>query len=69
MNFATFAVLVLAGKESWADAAERNDTTLPPLPLHLRFSAKVITEPEWNKVERKKKKTRGINNTYLGCRM
>ena len=68
MNFSAFAVLVLAGKESWADSAERNDTSLPPLPLYLRYKAKVITEPQWNKVERKKK-TRSINNMYLGVRM
>jgi hypothetical protein len=55
-------------KESWADAVEKQDDTLPPLPLAWvkasNDTVKVWEEPEWTPVTHKKK--RGINNKALG---
>jgi hypothetical protein len=72
MNFATLVVLTALNKETWADVVEKQDDTLPPLPLAwvkaANESVKVWQEPEWTTVEHKKKPRRGVNNKPLGKR-
>lgn len=67
MNFAALVVLTAMTKESWADAAEKQDDTLPPLPvawLKDNNTVKVWQEREWTPVEKKRK----VNNKPLGVR-
>jgi hypothetical protein len=64
MNFAALVILVSLNKESWADAAEREDDTLPPLPMS--WIKAPHEEDLWTTVS--KKKSRGINNKSLGIK-
>jgi hypothetical protein len=73
MNFATLAEALRGSasamhKESWADAVEKQDDTLPPLPLAWvkasNDTVKVWQESEWTHVTHKKK--RGVNSKPLG---
>lgn len=60
MNFAALVLLTKMNKESWADAVEKQDDTLPPLPLAwLKASDKSVgiwCEPGWTTVEKKPRK-------------
>ena len=70
MTIETRAPAVL-NKGSWADAVEKNDDTLPPLPLTWfkgNDTVKVWQEAEWTTVEHKKKPRRGINNKARGSK-
>ena len=72
MNFAALVVLTVMNRESWADAVEKQDDTLRPLPLAwvqaANESVKVWQEPEWTTVEHKKRPKRVVNNKPLGKR-
>ena len=71
MTIETRAPLTVLNKGSWADAVEKNDETLPPLPLTWfkgNDTVKVWQEVEWTTVEHKKKPRRGINNKARGSK-
>lgn len=72
MNFAALVVLTAMNKETWADAVEKQDDTLPPLPLAWvkasNDTVKIWQEPEWTTVEPKKKPRRGISSKALGSK-
>jgi len=59
MNYAALVLLIAINKESWADSAERDDDTLPPLPLawlkDVKEDVGVWCEKGWTTVEKKKK--------------
>ena len=72
MNFAALVVLTAMNKETWADAVEKQDDTLPPLPLDWvkasNDTVKIWQEPEWTTVEHKKKPRRGISSKAFGSK-
>ena len=64
MNYAALVLVLAMNKESWADSVERDDDTLPPLPVS--WIRAPHEEDIWTKVT--KKKSRGVNSIPLGVR-